>query len=145
MTYSEYNFSTTFYTYTRRILDRNLHPDFVSCVTDICYCFIFVLYNLCLFTLCTCHIHYKCLLYYALKKFCPKSWITSKLSSRIFVWGAADVMNVKIGKSYLDCGSLMLHVMLATVLYRWGGFLPNNSIRCIECQNTHFCKPSFSI
>jgi len=35
----------------RRILDRNLHPDFVSRVTDIWHCFIFVLYNICFFYL----------------------------------------------------------------------------------------------
>jgi len=47
-------------------------------------------------------------------------------------------MNVKFGTFYFSLGLLLFHVMLATVHKEWGGFLPNSSKRCIECQSRLF-------
>jgi len=52
-------------------------------------------------------------------------------------------MNVKTGKFYLNFGLLMFHVMFATVRYRWGGFLPNSSIRCKNTRAHIFANPDF--
>jgi len=54
-------------------------------------------------------------------------------------------MNVKFGKPYLNFESLMYHVTLATVHYRWGGFVLSNLMHCIECQSRHFLHTLISV
>jgi hypothetical protein len=130
------------FTHTRGAFWREICT-LILCVTDIWYCFIvlFCAVYVCLHRVPATFITN---VYFSRpwKKFRPKSLNNIKAFAPN-LWGAADVMNVKTGKFYLNFRSLIFHVMLATVRYRWGGFLPNSSMRCIECQSTHFWKPWF--
>jgi len=47
-------------------------------------------------------------------------------------------MNVKYVKFYLNFESLMYQVTLATVHWRWGGFVLNSLMHCVECKSTRF-------
>jgi len=85
-----------------------------------------------------------------LEKIVRNLQLPSKLLSWIFAAGAAEVMNVKFGKFYLNYGLLKYHVLWVTYVRGEvalstavrGGFELSSSTHCTECYKRHFFADS---